>query len=74
MAKRIALNRVAGESDIGHLRDVAGIAKIEAAVKDPRRIKSMTPSGCSCSIMPQQFVAQPPIEALVQAKLGSAKT
>ena len=45
MAKRIALNRVAGESDIGHLRDDAGIAKIEADVKDPRRIKSMTPSG-----------------------------
>jgi hypothetical protein len=45
MAKRIPLNRVAGESDIGHLRDDAGIANFEAAVKDPRRIKSMSPSG-----------------------------
>jgi hypothetical protein len=42
MAKRIALNRVEGESDIRHQRDDAGIAQIDAAVKDPRRIKSMT--------------------------------
>jgi hypothetical protein len=29
MAKSIALNRVPGESDIGHQRDVADIAQIE---------------------------------------------
>ena len=45
MAKRIALNRVPGESDIGHQRDDAGITQIEAAVEDTYQIKDMIRSG-----------------------------
>jgi hypothetical protein len=45
MAKRIALNRVPGESDIGHQRDDAGTDQIEVAVKGPHQIKGMIKSG-----------------------------
>jgi hypothetical protein len=45
MAKSIALNRVPGESDIGHQRDVADIAQIDAAGKDPHQINGIIRSG-----------------------------
>jgi hypothetical protein len=45
MAKSIDLNRVPGESDIGDQRDVADIAHIEAASKDPHRINGKIRSG-----------------------------
>jgi len=44
MAKRIALNRVPGESDIGHQRGDAGIAQIDNAVKDPHQSAISAPS------------------------------
>jgi hypothetical protein len=45
MANRIALNRVPGESDIGHQRDDAAIARIEVGVKYPHRIKGVIKAG-----------------------------
>jgi hypothetical protein len=39
--ERIALNRVPGESEVGHQRDDAGWVQIEPAVKDPRQINGM---------------------------------
>ena len=36
--KRIALNRVSGESDVGHQRDVPGVAQIECQTRSRPRL------------------------------------